>query len=131
MAFNTLTIQPGETWSWRIGHYYLRDDVSPSPTALGIGNDVISSTIHFRLNENWGFRASHYFDIVTGQMQEQSYTVYRDMRSWTAALSFLVRSQSIGNPEDFTVAFTFSLKAFPRFGLGAEAGGPYSLLGGG
>jgi len=130
MSFTTLSIQPNETWSWRIGHYYLRDDVSPSPTALGLGNDVISSTLHYRLNENWGFRASHYFDVRTGRLQEQSYTVYRDMRSWTAALSFLVRQQTTGKPEDYTVAFTFSLKAFPRFNLGTEAGGPYSLLGG-
>jgi len=129
MAFHTLSIQPNETWSWRVGHYFLRDDVSPSPTALGLGNSVVSSTLHYRLNENWGIRASHYFEARTGHLQEQSYTVYRDLRSWTAALSFLVREHPIG-PEDFTVAFTFSLKAFPHFGLGADAGGPYSLLGG-
>jgi len=129
MAFNTLTIQPNNIWSWRVGYYYLRDDVTPSPTALGLGNSTVSSTLMYRLNENWGFRASHYFEGRTGVMQEQSYTVYRDLRSWTAALSFLVRHNTTG-PQDYTVAFTFSLKAFPHFGLGADTGGPYSLLGG-
>jgi lipopolysaccharide assembly outer membrane protein LptD (OstA) len=129
MAYHTLTIQPNSIWSWRAGHYFLRDDLSPSPTALGPGNSVLSSTIHFRLNENWGLRASHYFDVTTSDFHEQAYTVYRDMRSWTAALSFLVRKNPVG-PQDYTVAFTFSLKAFPHFGLGADAQGPYSLLGG-
>jgi len=129
MAFNTMTIQPNSIWSWRIGYYYLRDDVRPSPTALGLGNSTVSSTLAYRLNENWGLRASHYFEGRTGTLQEQSYTVYRDMRSWTAALTFLVRHNPTG-PQDFTFAFTFSLKAFPHLAPGADSGGPYSLLGG-
>lgn len=130
MSFTTLTISPNETWSWRVGHYYLRDDFQPVPTALGAGSDILSSTLMYRLNENWGFRASHYYDIRQGRLQEQAYTVYRDLRSWTAALSFLVRQTHVGGPEDYTVAFTFSLKAYPRYTLGSDLGGPYSLLGG-
>jgi hypothetical protein len=95
---------------------------------LGPGNNVFSSTIFYRLNENWGLRAAHYFNARTGVLQEQSYSLYRDLRSWTAALSFRVRHNTFG-PEDFTVAFTFSLKAFPRYGKGTDAGA-YSLLGG-
>jgi hypothetical protein len=80
------------------------------------------------MNENWGLRMGHYFNQETGRLQEQSYTVYRDLRSWTAALSFLIRDHTTG-PIDYTVAFTFSLKAYPHFQLGADAAGPYSLLG--
>ena len=50
------------------------------------------------------------------------------MRSWTAALTFRVRND-VGSPNDFTVAFTFSFKASPRYGRGAETGTPYWLLG--
>ena len=129
MAYHTLTIKPNNIWSWSIGHYYLRDDLAPSPIALGPGNNVLSSTMFFRLNENWGFRMAHYFEARSGTLQEQSYSVYRDLRSWTAALSFRVRQNVVG-PEDYTVAFTFSLKAFPHYGQGADALGVYSLLGG-
>ena len=128
MAYNTLTIRPNNVWSWSLGHYFLRDDFSPSPLALGPGNNVLSSTMFYRLNENWGFRMAHYFEARSGTLQEQSYTVYRDLRSWTAALSFRVR-QNVNGPEDYTVAFTFSLKAFPHYG-GADSAGAYSLLGG-
>jgi hypothetical protein len=62
-------------------------------------------------------------------MQEQGYSIYRDLRSWTAALTFRVLD-NISGPEDFSVAFTFSLKAYPHFGLGQDIARPYSLLGG-
>jgi hypothetical protein len=61
-------------------------------------------------------------------MEEQYYTLYRDLRSWTAALTFRLRDNR-GSPDDFTVAATFSLKAFPRFGLGDDRDEPEYLLG--
>jgi lipopolysaccharide assembly outer membrane protein LptD (OstA) len=128
MSYNTLTIRPNNIWSWSLGQYYLRDDFSPSPTALGEGNSVFTSTFYYRLNENWGLRLGQYFNARTGRLQEQAYTIYRDMRSWTAALSFVARDNQNG-PHDYGVSFTFSLKAFPRFGGGSDAGGAYSLLG--
>ncbi len=128
MSYTTITLSPNEVWSWRIGHYYLRNDPRPSPLAIHGGNDIFTSAFLYRLNENWGFGMHHYYDLRLSRMQEQAYTVYRDLRSWTAALTFLIRDNPFG-PEDYTVAFTFSLKAFPRFRLGSEAAGPYSLLG--
>ena len=129
LALNTVTIQPNDVWSWSLGHYYLRNDPRPPPLGLGEGNNLFLSSLFFRLNEDWGFRMTHNFEAQTGRMQEQYYTVYRDLRSWTAALTFRIRDNSVG-AEDFTVAFTFSLKAHPRFGLGRDTLRPYSLLGG-
>ena len=129
MSLTTVTIRPNNTWSWTVGQFYMRDDLSGAPTALGIGNNLFTSTLLLRLNENWGFRAAQMFEARTGTMQEQSYTVYRDLRSWTAALSLRFRN-GVGTPNDVTVAFTFSLKAVPRYGRGSEVGTPYWLLGG-
>jgi hypothetical protein len=128
MALDTLTIEPNDVWSWSIGQYYLRDDFSSSPTALGPGNSLVTSSIFYRINENWGLRAAHHFDVRNGRMQEQYYSVYRDMRSWTAAITGGVRDNGSG-PLDYTIAFSFSLKAVPKFGLNSDTGRPYSLLG--
>jgi hypothetical protein len=128
LALHTLTLKPNEDWSWILAHYYVANDPRPIPTALGEGNDLVTSTIYYRVNENWGLRASHYFNLRVGRMQEQDYTIYRDLRSWTAALTARLRDDGTG-PKDFTVAFTFSLKAFPRFGLGGDTIHPYFLLG--
>jgi LPS-assembly protein len=128
LAFHSLTIQPSDEWSWTLAHYYLRDDLRPVPTALGEGNDLVLNSFLYKLNENWAFRAYQRYDVRKGRMQEQGYTVYRDMRSWTAALTFRIRDTTTGS-DDFGVAFTFSLKAFPRFGLGSDALHPATLLG--
>jgi hypothetical protein len=129
MSLHTLSLQPNDVWSWSVGHFYLRDDFSPSPTALGEGNNLLTSRIYYRLNENWGFRAAHHFEARDGRMQEQDYTLYRDLRSWTAALTFRLRD-SRSAADDFTVAFTFSLKSYPRYGVGSDVEKSYWLLGG-
>ncbi len=129
MALHTLTLQPNNVWSWSVGHFYLKDDLSALPTALGAGENQFMSSIFCRLNENWGFRVSHRFNARSGRLEEQDYTVYRDLRSWTGALTFRWLDNGTSS-EDFTVAFTFSLKAVPRHALGSDTVGAYSLLGG-
>jgi hypothetical protein len=128
MAFHELVIRPNDTWSWGISHFYTRDQFNGLPTDLGEGSSFLTSTLFLRLNENWGFRASHRYNIREARMDEQAYSVYRDFRSWTAALTFRIRRELDGS-DDFGVAFTFSVKAFPRFKMGADAVRPYSLLG--
>ena len=71
---------------------------------------------------------SHHFEMRDGTMEEQFYTLYRDLRSWTASLTFRIRdNRSAG--KDYTVAVALSLKAFPRFGLGQDANNPALLIG--
>ncbi len=122
MAFHQLTFAPNERWSWGLGHWYLRDNFIDS------GDDLITSTMFYRMNDNWGVRATHYFNAEDGRLQEQFYTLYRDMRSWTAALTFRVVDNDTG-PEDYTIAFSFSLKASPKTHVGDDAVMPYHLVG--
>ena len=128
MSFTTLSIQPNTAWNWSLSHWYLRDDFSPSPLALGEGNNLVTSSLFLRLNENWGLRSSHRFNVRDGRLEEQSYSVYRDLRSWTAAITFRWLENRTG-PDDFSVAFTLSLKAHPRYPLGTDTVRPYWLLG--
>jgi LPS-assembly protein len=124
-ANHSATFTPNNTWSVTVGHRYLRDN-----PALGTnyGNNLIFSSIYYRFNENWGARMSHHFEARDGIMEEQYYTLYHDLRSWTAALTFRIRDNRTG-PKDYTVAVTMSLKAFPRFGLGDDAAKPELLVG--
>ena len=117
LAQHSLTFQPNNTWSWSIGHFYLRTNVVAGPP-----DNLVSSIFFYRFNENWGARMSHYFNAVTGTMQEQDYSIYRDLRSWTLALTFR-ELNSIGNGStgaDYGVAFTFSFKSFPKFPMGKD-----------
>ncbi len=125
-ADHGFTIQPTNTWSWSLAHRFLRNDPTLGPDS---GNNLITSRLHYRVNENWGFRVAHQFEAMDGRMEEQAYTIYRDLRSWTAALTFRVRS-NLGMADDYTVAVTFSLKAFPRFKLNHDSDTPGLLTGG-
>ena len=119
MAFNSLTLRPNTDWHLRLGYLYLRDDFSGAPTAWGEGNNLLTSMLYLRLNEEWGLRLAHYYNIVERELEEQSYSLYRDFRSWTGALSFRLR-ENVGGKHEYTVAFTFSLKALPRYGVGDD-----------
>ncbi|MFM7806093.1 MAG: LPS-assembly protein LptD [Verrucomicrobiota bacterium] len=133
--FDTLTHEFREsnhraTWTanewcdWSIGHRYLRDDWA----LYGAGNNLIFSRFHAKLNENWAVRGVHQFEARDGTLEEQQYQVYRDLRSWTVGLGVRLRENRIG-PQDWTIAVTFSLKAFPRFLLGEDRSNPSMLLG--
>jgi LPS-assembly protein len=123
-AFDQLTFAPGEHWSWGLGYWYLRNGFD----GFNQSADSITSTAYYRFDDNWGVRMMHYFNAEDGRLQEQLYTVYRDMRSWTGALIFRVINNNTG-PTDVTVAVTFSLKAMPSQHLGQDTADPSNLLG--
>jgi hypothetical protein len=70
----------------------------------------------------------HSFNAQTGRLQQQAYTCYRDLRSWTAALTFRVQD-NVGSSPDFTFAFSLSLKANPATRVGEDAVSASHLVG--
>ena len=126
MAFHQITFAPNNRWSWGLGHWYLRSGVWGNGT--WDESDYLTSTFFYRLDDNWGVRVQHDFDFTTGRLQSQFYTLYRDMRSWTAALTFHVIN-NLGSQVDYGVSFQLSLKASPSTALGQDATNPYHLVG--
>ena len=125
LSRSTLRLHPTDRWAWTLGHYYIRNN---STNAAGLGNNLISSIISYRFNENWAARMAQHFETRDGRMEEQYYSLFRDFRSWTGALTFRVRGNRAGK-DDYAVAFTFSLKAKPRTSLSDDPATPYPLLG--
>ena len=126
LADHNMIIEPNNQWSISVGHRFLRSD--PTLGTNGFGNNLIRTIVHYRINENWGLRAAHQFEARDGTMEEQAYSLYHDFRSWTGALTVRLRDNR-GGREDFTIGFTFSLKAFPRFKLNHDRETPSLLLG--
>jgi LPS-assembly protein len=124
LAAHSMTLTPGDRWSLRLGHRYFRGDPAFGPNS---DNNILYTTAYYRLNENWGTRVSHHFEARDGTMEEQYYSVYRDFRSFTGALTFRVRDQRTG-PMDYTIAFTMQLKSRPTKG-GQDRIEPSFLLG--
>jgi len=124
-ANHLITLTPNDIWSWQFGHRYLESLPGGGPDS---GNNTFYHSFYYRLSENWGARISHHFEGRDGVLEEQLYTIYRDFRSWTGALSLRVRERR-GESTDYTVAITFSLKAFPRYQVGEDVNRPLLLLG--
>jgi hypothetical protein len=123
LAFHQILFTPNDRWSWGLSHWYLRSGFVSADE-----NDFVASTLYYRLDDDWSLRAAHIFNAQTGRLQEQDYTIYRDLRSWTASLTFRAES-STGIPTDFTVAFALSLKAIPMTHPGEDALSSYHLVG--
>lgn len=115
-ANHRMTLRPGERWAWTLGHRYLPTDLN----AYGLGNNLVFSSFFYRFNENWAARATQQFEARDGVLEEHSYMLYRDLRSWTAALGVRIRDNRQG-ADDWSVVLTFQFKAFPRIRLGEDA----------
>ncbi len=117
--------KPGREWSLGVTHRYTRDDPE-----MGVGGNLLGTRLYLRFTENWGFRTSHFYELRESVLQEQYYTIYRDLRSLTGALTLRFRENVFGGRDDFTIAVSISLKAFPRFKSGQDAERPELLIGG-
>ena len=130
-AINRVFIQPSTALSFSVGYYYLMNndpEFQSYPGQALPGHNLIDFSLYYRLNENWGAHVAERFEAQNGSMQEQIYSIYRDLRSWTAAMTFRI-DQGAGQPADFTVGITFSLKIFPRYKLYGDSDRPGQILG--
>jgi len=123
IADHRLLLTPGNSWSLSVGHRYIRQQPQ-----LGLGNNLLLTSVYYRMNENWGFNARHIFESRDGTLEQQSYSIYRDFRSWVGALIFRLRDNRV-SADDFTVGFTFSTKAMPSIRLGGDQDHPSYLIG--
>jgi LPS-assembly protein len=124
-ANHIVTLTPNEIWAWQVGQRYLKNLPGGGPES---GNNTFFHSLYYRFNENWAARISHHFEGRDGVLEDQLYTIYRDFRSWTGAITFRVRGRR-EESTDYTVAATFSLKAFPRYEVGDDVNRPLLLLG--
>jgi LPS-assembly protein len=131
-AIQNLVIHPSPTWSFALGYDYLINNDPEFLTYPGEnlpGHNFFSASLYYRMNENWGAHIAEQYEAQYGGLQQQVYSIYRDLRSWTAALLFRV-TQGPGQPSDFTVALTLSLKTFPRYSLGSDSDQAGSMFSG-
>lgn len=122
---HSVTFTPNDVWSWTVGQRYLRTGAF---YGTNVGNNLVFSSAYVRFNPNWAARAIHYYDAREHFIQSQSYSIYRDLRSWTVALTVRILKDQ-GRGTDFGAAITFNSKAFPRFKMGDDVNKPTQLLG--
>ncbi len=122
-AIERVVVHPSSAWTFAVTYDYLINNDPEFQTFAGQtvpGHNLIQGSVYYRFNQNWGIHIAEQYEAQYGGLQQQLYSIYRDMRSWTASLLFRI-TEGPGQPTDFTVALTFSLKAYPRYGMQSDS----------
>src|SRR3984893_5103795 len=104
-----IVFQPAASLEVSAGHRYLNTNpFFPHSSLFVVGG-------YYRLNDNWGVGVQEQYEAATGVLEQQRYSVYRDLTSWVASLGAVIRDN--GDKREYGVLLTFTLKAFPKLGF--------------
>jgi lipopolysaccharide export system protein LptA len=103
------SVQPLANLQLNVAHRYLNGNPFFQNSSLFVVGG------YYRLNDNWGFGVQEQYEATTGLLEEQRYSVYRDLTSWVASFGGVIRDNS--GVKEYGLLFTITLKAFPKFGF--------------
>jgi hypothetical protein len=102
-----VSIQPIANLQVSFGHRYLNQNPFFDNSSLY----VLSG--YYRINDNWGIGIQEQYEGTSGILEQQRYSIYRDLTSWVASIGAIVRDN--GGVKEYGVLLTFTLKALPKF----------------
>ena len=105
----SVNFQPIANLQLNFGHRYLNDNPFFDNSSLIVAGG------YYRFNDNWGVGVQEQYEATTHTLEEQRYSLYRDLTSWVASFGAVIRDN--GGVKEYGVLMTFTLKAFPKFGL--------------
>jgi hypothetical protein len=106
---DTITsVQPLANLQLNFGHRYLNDNPFFDNSSLFLVGG------YYRINDNWGVGAQEQYEATTSTLEEQRYSIYRDLSSWVASFGGVIRDNN--GVREYGVLFTITLKAFPKIG---------------
>jgi lipopolysaccharide export system protein LptA len=107
---NTIaSVQPLSNLQLNVGHRYLNSNPFFDNSSLFVVGG------YYRIDDNWGVGLQEQYEATTSTLEEQRYSIYRDLSSWVASFGGIIRDN--GGVKEYGVLFTVTLKAFPKFGF--------------
>jgi lipopolysaccharide export system protein LptA len=103
------SVQPLANLQVNLGHRYLNDNPFFDNSSLFVVGG------YYRINDNWGVGVQEQYEAATSTLEEQRYSIYRDLTSWVASFGGVIRDNS--GVKEYGLLFTVTLKAFPKFGF--------------
>ena len=115
---SNIVVQPIANLKVSVGHRYLNENPFFNNSSLFVVGG------YYRIDDNWGVGVQEQYEAITGALEQQRYSVYRDLTSWVASVGAVIRDN--GGVKEYGVLFTFTLKAFPKLGFdfNFDPGGP-------
>lgn len=102
-----LVANGGDKWALAISHRYENVETGKS--------NLVTMDGTYKINDKWKIRAYERFDAQKGALEEQEYTIYRDLHCWVAEFIYNVKDF-----KDQTFWFVMRLKAFPDYPIGVK-----------
>jgi LPS-assembly protein len=102
-----VTVQPVPNLQVSFAHRYLNSAPFFDNSSLFVFGG------YYRIDDNWGVGFSEQYEGTTGILEQQRYSIYRDLTSWVASVGAIVRDN--GGVKEYGVLLTFTLKALPKF----------------
>lgn len=99
--------QPTASFQFGVSHRFL------SETPFFPDSSLYYFGAYYRFNDHWGAGAAARYEANTGFIEEQRYTLYRDLTSWIASIGGVIRNN--GGIKEYGVLLSFTLKALPKF----------------
>ncbi len=103
------TVQPIANLQVNVGHRYLNSNPFFDNSSLFLVGG------YYRIDDNWGVGVQEQYEATTKTLEEQRYSVYRDLSSWVASFGGVIRDNQ--GVKEYGLLFTVTLKAFPKFGF--------------
>lgn len=104
-----VSIQPIANLQIGFAHRYLNQNPFFENSSLYVFNG------YYRINDHWGIGIQEQYEGTTGILEQQRYSIYRDLTSWVASVGAIIRDN--GGVKEYGVLFTFTLKALPKLGF--------------
>ncbi|MGH8095274.1 MAG: LPS assembly protein LptD, partial [Chthoniobacterales bacterium] len=104
-----INFKPTANTVFTLGHRYLHGN------PLFLDSSLFTIGAYYRLDDNWGFGFSEQYEAETNIVEQQRYSIYRDLTSWVASLGMIITNN--GGVKEYGVLLTFTLKAFPKLGF--------------
>jgi len=103
------TVQPIANLQVNVGHRYLNSNPFFENSSLFLVGG------YYRIDDNWGVGVQEQYEATSKTLEEQRYSVYRDLSSWVASVGGVIRDNQ--GVKEYGLLFTVTLKAFPKFGF--------------
>lgn len=104
----SVSVQPIANLQISFAHRYLNSNPFFDNSSLYILSG------YYRFNDNWGIGVREQYEGTTGIVEEQRFSIYRDLTSWVASVGAIIRDNG-GGAKEYGVLLTFTLKALPKF----------------
>ncbi|MEY2528715.1 MAG: LPS-assembly protein [Verrucomicrobiota bacterium] len=102
-----VSIQPIANLQLSFAHRYLNQNPFFDNSSLYVFGGF------YRIDDNWGIGISEQYEGTSGVLEQQRYSIYRDLTSWVASVGAIIRDN--GGVKEYGVLLTFTLKALPKF----------------